>query len=53
MSLWQLSRLVAPYPTLSAALRAAADAFVFDSLPHLPRELLRYLRHRTRRPTSA
>jgi dihydrolipoamide dehydrogenase len=52
MSLWQLSRLVAPYPTLSAALRTAADAFVFETLPHLPRELLHYLRHRVRRPSS-
>jgi dihydrolipoamide dehydrogenase len=53
MSLWRLSRLVIAYPTLSEAIRQAADAFVFASLPRLHRELATYLRLRWRRPTPA
>jgi len=49
VSLWQLSRLVVAYPALSEAIRMAADAFVFSSLPALPRELGTYLRWRWRR----
>lgn len=46
VSLWQLGRLVLPYPTLSEAIRSAADAFVFGSLPRLASELATYLRWR-------
>jgi len=50
VSLWQLSRHVVAYPSLSEGIKRAADAFVFASLPALPRELAAYLRHRWRRP---
>jgi len=47
-SLWRLSRLEVPYPALGEAIRQAADAFVFSSLPHLHREAGVYLRWRWR-----
>ena len=50
VSLWQLSRLEVAYPALSEAVRLAADAFLFESLPRLHRELGTYLRWRWRRP---
>lgn len=50
VSLWQLSRLIAAYPTLGEAVRRAADAFVFATLPDLPRQLASYVRWRWRRP---
>jgi dihydrolipoamide dehydrogenase len=50
VSLWQLSRLVAAYPTLGEAVRRAADAFVFATLPDLPRQLATYVRWRWRGP---
>lgn len=49
-SLWQLSRHVVAYPALAEALKKVADAFVFATLPALPRELAAYLLHRWRRP---
>jgi dihydrolipoamide dehydrogenase len=49
-SLWQLSRHVVAYPALAEAIKRAADAFVFATLPALPRELGTYLRLRWRRP---
>jgi dihydrolipoamide dehydrogenase len=49
VSLWQLSRLEVAYPALGEAVRMAADAFVFASLPRLDRELVTYLRWRWRR----
>ena len=52
VSLWQLSRHVVAYPTLSEAIKRAADAFVFATLPALPRELATYLRTRWRRPPA-
>lgn len=52
-SLWQLSRHVVAYPALSEAVKKVADAFVFATLPALPRELGVYLRHRWRRPRAA
>jgi pyruvate/2-oxoglutarate dehydrogenase complex dihydrolipoamide dehydrogenase (E3) component len=54
-SLWQLSRHVVAYPALSEGLKKVADAFVFATLPKLPRELGAYLRHRpaTRRRAAA
>jgi hypothetical protein len=36
VSLWQLARLEVAYPALSDAIKQAADAFVFASLPRLP-----------------
>ena len=47
-SLWQLSRHVVAYPALAEGLKKVADAFVFATLPALPRELGRYGRHRWR-----
>ncbi|MDZ7708320.1 MAG: NAD(P)/FAD-dependent oxidoreductase [Trueperaceae bacterium] len=47
-SLWRLSRLEVPYPALGEAIRKAADAFVFSSLPRLHREAGAYLRWRWR-----
>ncbi len=49
VSLWQLARLEVAYPALSDAIKQAADAFVFASLPRLPAELGAYLRWRWRR----
>ena len=49
VSLWQLSRQVVAYPALGDAVRQAADAFVFSSLPRLHHELATYLRWRWRR----
>ena len=49
VSLWQLLRLEVAYPALSEAVRKAADAFVFASLPRLHRELGAYLRWRWQR----
>jgi dihydrolipoamide dehydrogenase len=53
VSLWQLARLEVAYPALSAAVKEAADAFVFASLPRLPAELATYLRWRWRRGSRA
>ena len=51
-SLWRLARLEVAYPALSEAIRIAADAFVFGSLPRLHLELAAYLRWRwAGRPT--
>jgi dihydrolipoamide dehydrogenase len=47
-TLWQASRHVVAYPALSEGVKKVADAFVFASLPALPRELGTYLRHRWR-----
>jgi dihydrolipoamide dehydrogenase len=52
VSLWQLSRHVVAYPTLSEGIKRAADAFVFATLPALPREFGAYLRTRWRRPPA-
>ena len=46
VSLYSLSQLVFPYPTLSEAVKKAADAFSFSSLAKLPQECFSYLRHR-------
>jgi hypothetical protein len=48
-----LARLEVAYPALSAAVKEAADAFVFASLPRLPAELATYLRWRWRRGSRA
>jgi pyruvate/2-oxoglutarate dehydrogenase complex dihydrolipoamide dehydrogenase (E3) component len=52
ISLYKLSQLVFPYPTLSEGIKKAADAFVFETLPKLPQELLTYLRYRWQRPKT-
>ncbi len=48
LSMYQLANLVFPYPVLSEAIKKAADAFVFATLPKLPSELGAYLRQRWR-----
>ncbi|HEU4326513.1 MAG TPA: NAD(P)/FAD-dependent oxidoreductase [Roseiflexaceae bacterium] len=50
ISLFRLYRLVYPYPTYSGAIQKVADAFMRETLPHLPRELRAYLRYRLARP---
>ena len=49
-TLYQLSGLVFPYPVLSEGIKKAADAFVFETLPKLPRELGAYVRYRFAKP---
>ena len=51
-SLYKLSQLVFPYPTLSEGIKKAADSFVFATLPKLPQELGAYLRYRWRKPQA-
>ena len=46
LSLYSLYRLVFPYPTLAEGLKKAADAYVRETLPHLPAEVGAYLRYR-------
>ncbi len=46
LSLYKLSGLIFPYPVLSEGIKKAADAFVFETLSNLPRELGGYLRYR-------
>ena len=46
MSVYTLTNLVFPYPTLSEAIKKAADEFLFDTLPKLPREAWTYARYR-------
>ena len=50
LSLYKLSGLVIPYPVLSEGIKKAADAFVFETLPKLPRELGAYVRYRWAKP---
>jgi dihydrolipoamide dehydrogenase len=52
VTLWALSGLVFPYPVLSEGLKKAADTFVFETLPRLPREVAAYARLRWRRPRT-
>ena len=51
-SLYKLSQLVFPYPTLSEGIKKAADSFVFATLPKLPQEIGAYLRYRWRKPQA-
>lgn len=46
LSLYRLSQHVFAYPTLSEAIKKAADKFVFETLAHPGRELSAYLRYR-------
>jgi dihydrolipoamide dehydrogenase len=50
ITLYKLYRLVYPYPTHSSGIQKVADAFVRETLPHLPRELRTYLRYRWAKP---
>ncbi len=52
LSLYKLSGLVFPYPVLSEGIKKAADAFVFETLPNLPREGSSYLRYRWAGPPT-
>lgn len=52
LSLYKLSGLVFPYPVLSEGIKKAADAFVFETLPKLPRELAAYVRYRWAGPPA-
>ena len=52
VSLYKLSSMVYPYPTLSEGVKKAADAFVFATLPKVPRELGAYLRYRWSGPVA-
>ena len=50
ISLYQLYRLVYPYPTFSSGVLKVADAFMRTTLPHLGQELAAYLKYRWARP---
>ncbi len=52
ISLYALSGLVIPYPTLIEAIKKAADNFVFATLPKLPREFAAYARYRCATPAT-
>jgi pyruvate/2-oxoglutarate dehydrogenase complex dihydrolipoamide dehydrogenase (E3) component len=52
LSVYKLSGLIFPYPVLSEGIKKAADAFVFDTLPKLPRELGAYVRYRFTGPPA-
>lgn len=52
VSLYRLSNLVFAYPTLAEAIKKAADQFVFETLPSLPKEALTYLAYRWRHPSA-
>lgn len=48
VSLFALTRLAFPYPSLAASLKGVAEEFLVDTLRELRRELLTYLRYRFR-----
>ena len=50
ISLFQLYRIVYPYPTFAGGIGKIADAFMRNTLPNLPRELLTYIRYRFAKP---
>ncbi len=50
ISLYQIYRLVYPYPTYSSGILKVADFFMRDTLPNLGKELATYLRYRFVRP---
>jgi pyruvate/2-oxoglutarate dehydrogenase complex dihydrolipoamide dehydrogenase (E3) component len=52
ISLYQIQRLVYPYPTYSSGLLKVGDAFLRETLPNLRRELGAYLRYRFARPPA-
>ena len=50
LSIYKLSNLIFPYPVLGDGIKKAADAFVFETLPKLPQELVAYLKYRWAKP---
>lgn len=50
ISLYQLQRLVYPYPTYSSGILKVGDLFLRETLTHLSREIGAYLRYRFARP---
>lgn len=52
VSMYKLSDLVFPYPTLSESIKKAADSFKFATLANLKNELGTYLRYRLSSPPS-
>ena len=46
ISMYKLAELVFPYPVLSDAIKKAANAYVFGTLGKLPKEILRFVKHR-------
>ncbi len=46
ISLYKLSGLIYPYPTFSEGIKKLADKFTLETLPKLPKELIKYLRYR-------
>ncbi len=50
ISLYQLQRLVYPYPTYSSGILKVADFFLRETLTHLRREIGAYVRFRFARP---
>lgn len=53
ISLYKLYRVVYPYPTFSSGIQKVADAFLRETLPQLPRELISYGMYRWRRGATA
>jgi len=53
LSLYNIYRVVFPYPTFSSGIQKVADAFLRETLPHLRAELAAYLRYRWARPPAA
>lgn len=51
ISLYQLQRLVYPYPTYSSGVLKVGDLFLRETLTHLTREIGAYLRYRFARPS--
>jgi pyruvate/2-oxoglutarate dehydrogenase complex dihydrolipoamide dehydrogenase (E3) component len=50
ISLYKIYQLVYPYPTYSSAILKVADFFMRETLPHLPGELVAYLKYRFAKP---
>ncbi len=50
ISIYKIYNMVFPYPTLSEAIKKAADTYVRETLPNLKRELPTYLRYRWATP---
>lgn len=50
VSIYKISDLVFPYPTLAEAIKKAADQYIFDTLPKVHKEVVSYLLNRWRSP---
>jgi len=46
ISLYKLSNMIFPYPTLSSSIKKIADSFVFETLPKVHKEAVAYARYR-------